>query len=366
MDPLKNQQLAKATVDVFLAIEEQILINMAKHLKRHGSLFVADEIQAWQTLQLQELGGLTQSNIATIAKHSGLAATEVKKMLETVGYETVKTVDEGLKGAVNSGKIIRLPTTPSTAMTNILKAYESQALNTFNLINSTMLQQSQRAYIDILSQTTGKVLSGAITPQQALRQAASLWAEKGIPSLIDGAGRKWSTEAYVNMVTRTTSNNVANEMQFGRMEEHGIDLVEVSSHLGARERCAPFQGQIYSKSGTDDKYPPLSSTSYGEIAGLRGINCGHVFYPFIEGVSIQRFKPYNSEQNDRAYKQSQQQRYLERRIRHAKREMSMFEELGDREGVQIAKDKIKERQADIREFIKGSGRTRRRDREQIV
>jgi len=67
-----------------------------------------------------------------------------------------------------------------------------------------------------------------------LRRVSSEWAQKGVPALIDKAGRQWSTEAYVGMVTRTMSNNIANEMQDERMNEYGVDLVEVSSHDGAR------------------------------------------------------------------------------------------------------------------------------------
>ncbi|WBL16441.1 phage minor capsid protein [Sutcliffiella sp. NC1] len=365
MKPSENQQLAMPTVQVFLEIEDQILTNIAKHLKKHRSLLNSQDIEGWRLLHLSEIGSLTQQNIITIAKRSGLAIDEVSRLLEDVGYKSIAYVDQTLEEAVKNGAVVIPPGEPSGVFQNILLTYQNQANETFNLINSTMLQQSQQSYIDILNQTVGKVLTGTKTPQQALREALLKWTEKGIPALVDRAGKEWSTEAYISLVTRSMTNKVSNEMQFSRMDEYGVDLIEVSSHLGARPRCAPFQGRIYSRSGTSKKYSPLSETSYGEIAGLRGVNCGHVFYAYVEGISIKRNEPFAVEENNEAYKRSQKQRYLERQIRHAKRELNMMSILGDEEGIEIAKQRVRERHDRMRAFIQETGRTRRRDREQL-
>lgn len=95
------------------------------------------------------------------------------------------------------------------------------------------------------------------------------------------------------------------------------------------------------------------------------VNCGHIRYPFIEGISKQTYKPRDPEVNDRIYENSQQQRYLERRIRYAKREEAMLKEIGDTEGVDIAHRKVLDRQANQRAFINKTGRTRRYNREAI-
>jgi hypothetical protein len=366
MDPLKQQQLAMPTVEVFLAIEEQLLINIAKQLKKHKSLLTEENIISWQTEQLSMLGNLTQQNIVAIAKHSGMAVDEVTKALEQAGYSAVAEFEGDLQEAVSQGVLIAPPNIEvSQALLDVIATYQQQALETFNMVNTTMLQQSRQVYLDIINQTVGKVLAGTMTPQQALRESIENWADSGVPALIDKRGRKWSTEAYLNQVMRSTVNNVANEMQDTRMDEFGVDLVEVSSHLGARPRCAPYQGRIFSRSGTHKKYPALATTSYGEHAGLKGVNCRHLFYPYIEGISRKTYEPYDEEKNRAAYEESQQQRLLERHIRKAKRELLMMEEVGDSEGIKAAKKKIRERQADMRAFIDDTGRIRIRQREQI-
>ena len=73
------------------------------------------------------------------------------------------------------------------------------------------------------------------------------------------------------------------------------------------------------------RYEPLNSTSYGEPAGLFGINCGHYPIPIIPGVTIPHAQDFvqPKEQNDKQYAESQQQRALERKIRAAKRALEM-------------------------------------------
>jgi hypothetical protein len=365
MPPQKFQQLSMPVVDVFLSIEEQILVNIAKRLRKHQSL-MDEDIQSWQLQQLNELGSLRQENIRTIAKHSGMSINAVTKMLEQAGYSTIEKREGTLQAAVAAGLLIQPPSIPeSPALDAILSAYQEQAKQTFNLINSTMLDQANGAYVDILNRTVGKVLAGTQTPQDALRETVSEWAEKGVPALKDKAGREWSAEAYVSLVTRSMSNNVANEMQDTRIKEYGVDLVEISSHMGARPKCFPYQGSIFSMSGNDPKYPAFSTTSYGQPDGLFGINCRHVKYPFIPGISEQRYEQYDEEENEEVYIESQKQRYLERRIKKAKRERRMMEAMGDEVGAKRAQNKIRNRQQAMRDFIDDTERTRRYNREQV-
>lgn len=366
MNPEEQQELSKPVTEIYLAIEEQMLINFAKQLKQRKRLLKQNSIEEWAKYQLSQLESLSQQNIITIAKYSGLAIDEITKLLQEVGYTAVGQIDKDLQEAVRQGAIIKPQSEAGSSLQPILLSYQQQAIDKFNLVNTTMLEQSKQQYKDVLNKTVGKVLTGTITPQQALRETVSKWAEDGIPALIDKANKEWTPEAYINTVVRSISNRVSNTMQDNRMDEYGVDLIEVSAHMGARPRCAPYQGKIYSRSGTSKKHPPFSETSYGEIAGLFGINCGHTKYPFIDGVSIKREIEINKEENDEAYKLSQQQRYLERQIRHAKKQLNVLSAMGDDVGVQMAKQKVRERQANMRRFIGETGRTRRRNREQLA
>ncbi|MBJ9983575.1 phage minor capsid protein [Bacillus sp. S70] len=371
LPPEKLQQLSMFVVDIYNAIEEELLLNMARMLKYDRELLLTaenfEQYQHWRIVQLNKLGKLNQQQMDTISRHSSKTAEEVRKMLEGAGFTAVEQHEPLYQEAVQAGSLAAAPAMhTSAALIGILNTYEQQALDTLNLVNTTMLKQSQQVYLDVLNKTVGKLLGGVITPQQALRQTVSEWSQRGIPALIDKAGRRWGVEGYVSMCARSTSQNVANGMQDERMKEYDVDLCEVSSYPGARPKCFEDQGKIYSLSSKHPKYKPLSSTSYGEPDGLFGINCSHIRYPYIEGLSTQRYFPHEDiEENRKIYKQSQQQRAIERRIRKAKREVRVMEALGDQEGANNAKNKVSQQQSVMRDFIKNTKRTRRYDREKL-
>src|SRR5690606_8076672 len=139
-------------------------------------------------------------------------------------------------------------------ITDILDAYQRQARTQTNLVNSSLLDRVGQTYRDVVNRITADVLAGLRSPQQAIRAAVKQLARKGLVALVDSRGQNWTLECYVVMVTRTLSTKIANEMQEARFDEWGVVMVEVSSHLGARPLCAPYQGRIYSRTGRTPGY----------------------------------------------------------------------------------------------------------------
>ena len=277
-------------------------------------------------------------------------------------------------------------------MARALKTYNKQARQSLNMVNTVMRYQAKNAahkvinntaeladkqsFLDILNKAAGKAVTGAESRQAAMRQCIKEMTDKGIAAFVDKKGREWSPEAYINMDIRTTVSNVANRAQFERMDDYGINLVEISSHSGARPKCAKDQGKIFNRSGsggyTTDlhgqkiRYYAWSDSSYGEPDGLLGINCGHSAYPFIPGVSYQTYFPYNEEENAEHYRKIQGQRELERRVRKSKRECMMLEKTGDTEGLQKASVTLKQRQDALKQYCSDNGLSYKSDRTAVV
>lgn len=228
----------------------------------------------------------------------------------------------------------------------------------------------------MLGKAAGKAVTGAESRQAAMRQCIKEMSEKGIPAFVDKRGREWSPEAYINMDIRTTVSNAAHQAQFDRMEDYGLNLVEVSSHNGARPKCAKDQGKIFNRSGkggyTTDlhgksiRYYAWSDSSYGEPDGLLGINCGHHISPFIPGISYQTYFPYDGHDNQDQYKKIQGQRELERRVRKSKRECMTLEKTGDTEGLQKAKETLKTRQQALKQYCTDNDLKYKPDRTAVV
>lgn len=106
--------------------------------------------------------------------------------------------------------------------------------------------------------------------------------EKGITGFVDARGTEWSLGTYAEMHARTVSRECTNLGTQNRLRERGHDLVQVSDHGGACEKCAPWEGEILSISGESSEYP---SVAEAEADGLFHPNCVHVLVPWIPGYS---------------------------------------------------------------------------------
>lgn len=390
--PEEILKLSEPIEQVYSNIVDALLVNMAKHFNSGYSLTT----QQWEIRKLSELGQLNKESIAIIAKMTGQVPEMVQVALENAVLDATRDVEPELKKAVKKGAVQAAAADnvlASQSILDALRAYEQQAEQKLNLVNTTMLESTLTQYRkvitntatierqmqnaqQILNQETGKVLTGIESRQTALRQALGQVHKEGITGFYDRAGRAWTPEAYVNMDIRTTVHNTAIETVKIRQQDYGVEIFRVSRHGGARPLCYPYQGRYFSwdnSSGTfydgegkQHRYYPISSTSYGKPAGLFGINCGHHPITVIPGVSIPRDRAkQDKEENDQAYQLSQQQRKLEREIRYAKQREAMCRAAGDIEGANKAKAVVKQKQADMRTFINKTGRTRRTDREAI-
>lgn len=349
--------------ELLYACETDILEAIARLLGR-GSVESAN----WKVDRLSRMGGLEREVLTIVKGYRDAIASGTASEVDEAALNVLVKVEAAARQAKAQGADVPdvLPADVDPAIRAIVQQYQASAGAAINQAMAQLAQNAGQVYADSVSKAALAVMTGAQSGREALVQTVREWSRDGIGGFVDKSGRNWTTEAYANMVIRTSQRRVATDAMFARGEQYGTDLVEVSSHAGARPGCAPYQGQIYSRSGTSDKYPALDSTSYGEPAGLFGINCGHAAYPYWEGVSIQRNEPTeDAAENAEVYKESQKQRAYERWIRSAKRDLKAMEALGDEKGIAEAKGLVRDRQAAMREFIEDTGRTRRRAREQI-
>jgi len=168
--------------------------------------------------------------------------------------------------------------------------------------------------------------------------------------------------AYVRRHLVSQVSIASAQQQIELMDDLDIDedkkWWETSSHWGARPEHEPWQGKIF-KSFAE----LVDATDYGDVAGLCGVNCRHTFYPFIDGVSTQRFFPKPTKENNKKYADMQRQRAIESNIRKWKLESEVNSALGV--DSSRADAKVKEWQAEMRKHIKDTGLTRQYAREQV-
>ena len=387
----------------------QLIINLSRHFATDKALTTRE----WEAKKLSELGALTEESVEIIAANTGKAPEAIRKALtEGMGLE-VRDAEKVLSGAAKAGKIQGAKETWQTSprVQSVVSNLVGQAREDFNVVNTVMLDSVRNRYTQAIQYCVGEeqalieklmsaqnvtelesqlgqvqralnastmsVAVGAEARTTALRRTIKQLADKGITGYIDAGGHHWSPEAYINMDIRTTVHNAAIEGQKARSEDYGVSTFQISSHAGARPLCAPYQGNVYSWDGTSGTvhdlhgkeyhYESIYSTSYGEAAGIFGINCGHSPQTFVDGFSIARYEPTQDEKkNAEEYALSQRQRYMEREIRKSKTEALSYEAAGDKEAFAKTAERIKQQNANYKAFCSENGRTPRIDRTQVV
>ena len=391
LTPKDILEISEPIEAIYQRTVDDLLVNIARHFNISGW----ERTRYWEIKKLSELGALTKESAAIIAKNTGRAPEEIEQAFLQVSEKACLDIDPQLKDAAAKGILQDPGTSPTTSplMRQMVQGYVDQATDTLNMVNSTMLESTLRAYQqavqtavneamvqeakEILQAGALEVATGQETKVRAIRKAMDQMARSGIPGFYDSRGRAWAPDSYVSMVIRTTSHNAAIKAVQNRQREYGGgDIFQVSSHPGARPLCYPYEGKFFSWSegpgefvdgaGVTQHYDNINDSSYGEPAGLFGINCGHHPIPIIPGYSYPQDGPeQDEEENKKEYEESQKQRQYERQIREAKRNLAVAEATGDKEAAEAADKRVRNEQAKIRAYIKETGRVRRYDREQI-
>lgn len=391
MNPRFIEDMGWRMGEVYEAVTDQILINLARHfkyIKEGASISGAWE---YQTRKLAEMGQVSRETEAIILNMLGDADSVLQELLEASITDGLKDVEKPLRKAAEKGLLLGkgfLPPEVAPHQMQAFQAFYKQSADKLNLVNTVMLESTQQAYQstlsdivtrisatqDILNVATGEVVTGVTSINQAVRHAVQKMVENGITGYVDHGGHHWSPEAYVTMDVRTTMANTARSAVFERMEDYGNDLYQVSHHDGARPLCYPWQGKVISKDdNVRDVYDETgnkvhvyaqSETSYGEPAGLFGINCGHYPIPFIPGFSRMRPPDQTEAQNEKEYEQSQEQRALERKFRYAKRDLAVLKaQDAPEEEIKAQKLKVSNARTALNDFCEETGRARRTNRE---
>lgn len=392
LTPADILRISEPVEAIYTRTVDELLINIARHFNVKGW----ERTRYWEIKKLSEMGALTEESVQIIARNTGRLPEEIREAFLQVSEKACLAIDPQLKGAAAAGLLQDPGTTGATSplIRDMVEAYTSEAVDKMNMVNTTLLQSTRQAYLQgvttavaeaqlleaqsILDTQALAVAIGQETRVRAIRKAMDQMSRVGLTGFVDRAGRNWSPEAYSAMVVRTASHNAAIKAVKTRQEEFGAgDIFQVSSHPGARPLCYPYQGKFFSWSagpgefkdgaGHTQHYDNISQSSYGEPAGLFGINCGHHPIPIVPGYSYPQDGPEESpEENKKEYAESQEQRAYERKIREAKREEAIAEATGDKEAQKEAAQKVRREQAQMRGFIQRTGRPRRYDREQIA
>lgn len=310
MNPVDVLKISEPVEQMYMDCTSQLIINLCRHLDSG-----AETTAQWEIRKLAELDQLTEESFEIIVANTGKSKEVIQQAVNEAVKMELGEAETVLSGAAQAGLIQGATTTLATspAVKSVVRSLTEQAYDDSNIVNTVMLNSTRSRYVwavqtasseaalieelqgatdlaslekqlaktqKALNSATFSVASGAEARTTALRRVIGQLAAEGITGYIDRGGHHWSPEAYINMDIRTTVHNAAVQAQKSRSAEYGVSTFQISSHIGARPLCAPYQGWLCSwttggdmvkdGNGSSHLVHNIKDTSYGEPAGIFG------------------------------------------------------------------------------------------------
>lgn len=321
-------------------IIRQIIDRMMIRIGR-GDDYLLTSSDRWRIQVLQDAGYLLEDITAELSKYTKRQEKEIKAAMEEAGIKALEYDDKIYQAAGLSP----MPLTQSPALIRLMERNYRATLGEWKNYTRTTAQSAQRLFINECDMAYNKVMNGATSYTQAVKEAVENVASGDITliqyrSKNTGDIRNDTIETATARAVRTGISQATAQITLKRMEEMKWEVVLVSAHVGARniggipENHELWQGQFYSLPQYGHRFPDFYySTGYGDITGLCGVNCRHSFGPG-DGEN----NPYDTidtEENRKVYEVEQRRRSLERRVRKTKREV-----MGLQEAVKKCQDDV--------------------------
>ena len=128
-----------------------------------------------------------------------------------------------------------------------------------------------------------KIASGQ-TVRDMQKDLVQRLSEDGFLTVQYGSGKgayQVGLDSYASMVARSTTREAGNLAREKQLTDNGYDLMIITEHHPCCGQCARVQGRVFSISGDDKRFPPLSAAF---PSGYRNVhpNCSCVAVPWIE------------------------------------------------------------------------------------
>ncbi len=347
MTKYEFDNLLKPLVNIYDEIELDIIKDMLTRLETY------DDVQGtlkWYLEKLNDLKSFERSNQKLINNNK----KNIEKVLRSIVEKSGTKVDnfDKLEEYFNKGLIKNNPNIlyNSTSINNLISEAFKDSSNIINLINTTAIEGANKVYRDIINKAYIETGSGIYTYSESIRRALKSFAKEGIKIVNYESGVSLTIESAIRRDVVTRVNKLVGDCEIEHAKELDTNLVYVDQHLGARTRTKymkhdyeaheEWQGKKYMIVGSSKEYPNLyEKTGYGEMLGLKGINCYHHMRPTWEWEKIP--DKIDEIENKERYELLQRQREYERNIRGLKRARLIAKETDDNEYLSKVNKKMK-------------------------
>ena len=312
LDPRYLRDVPEGIAEYFDELETRILKDIARRISQND--YMMTSTAEYQMHKLEELGVSMLEIEQAISEVLNITDTKVKEIIHDSSYRSVQKDNDMAKAAGVE------PPHPDLTQA-ILNGIRSTNTEIRNICNS-MASAANMAFEHALDQAYLSVSSGAFSFADAVKTAVNDLGKNGIRWIDYPTGAHRRADSAIRNALRTGVNQTAARCQEQNLDEMDCNLVETTSHMGARPEHAKWQGMLFwRKTPVDGLQNFYEATGYGTGAGLCGWNCRHNFFPNFDGELS--FEHYDEEANAKQYELDQEQRYNERKIREWKRRQAV-------------------------------------------
>lgn len=311
----------------------------------------------------------------------GISKSKIKQLIDAALRDTELKVDDIYKQAVQSDYIRNkeiynmtgkdyLPYDSNQWLQQVVEAARQQTLESLrpmeNITQTTgfnILIGGRKVFTPLseyLERSLDKAMMGIITGNRtyskAINEVIDEMTASGIRLVDYASGKSDRIEVAARRAVMTGVAQMTKQVSEKNARELGTDHWEVDWHMGARNTGIGYlnhqswQGKVYS---TEEM---RTICGEGDILGFAGINCYHIKWPFLPGVSKRKYtdewldkqnrnenekKTYRGKEYD-TYGALQYQRRLERTIRKQKQDVALLKKSGaDAEELTAAKIRLR-------------------------
>jgi SPP1 gp7 family putative phage head morphogenesis protein len=248
-----------------------------------------------EALVERELLGALATDAKSTARQRNQRLSEIRAILTELRSKAVGTdTSPGLAWQVvadgyREGSRRADKATPEGASTSLGGIFLDSARALYEALvgnlDAAILHVERSAQRTLRKAALQEVLVGQLagrSDSQTSQALAENLRRHGIRAFTDSRGREWSLSRYTEMVVRTTVTEASTTAGLLRFAENGMDLVKWNAGAGEKtcSICRPFDGKVYSISGTSDEHPAL------DIAPPVHPNCRCVLTAFVEGLNV--------------------------------------------------------------------------------
>ena len=246
------QAMPKRFVNLWSEVESDITAQIAKRMVKTD--FTVGASSSWQIQKLLEMSKMDEDIVKELARATKKSEAEVRRAITESGFTGLNYDEQIYKRAGMDVNGVQYALTHSVALRDVLNAGVDKTNGVVKNFTRTTANTAQHAYYNAMDKAWIEIMSGAYSPQQAVAQSVKEIAEKGFESVAYPSGHYDKVDVAARRAILTGANQTTAQLQIAQAEEMGCDLVEVTSHAGARPTHAVWQGRIFSLSGKTKGY----------------------------------------------------------------------------------------------------------------